>query len=224
MKADLHARPARHDRVWLGPTWGQQASSIPSEEARAALVDWFARGRPAVVCRGDAGERTGNAANVTLSVTLPAARWLAAIQFTVGRASIVRRAPPLPLAEAIPGAFPDWRAPLTDLDRLATSVGVPLSVVGALAWQHLTGEPYLTPRTAVELVFRPRTRPQLDGILAILRAREDRDDPALGGEAILGWDDAVAWRDLVRGRRRVMVRRAGDEVVMDVDRLLAGLR
>jgi len=201
-----------------------QASSIPSDEARAALVDWFARGRPAVVCRGEAGDWSGDAAAVTLSVTLPASRWFAAIQFTVGRASIARMAPPLPLAEAIPSAFPGWRAPLSDLDRVAASVGVPLSVAGALAWQQLTGEPYLTPRTAVELVFRPRTRPQLDGILAILRAREDWDGPSLGGEAILGWDDAVAWRDLVRGRRRVMVRRAGDEVVMDVDRLLAGLR
>lgn len=201
-----------------------QASSIPSEEARAALVDWFARGRPAVVCRGEAGDWSGDAAAVTLSVTLPASRWFAAIQFTVGRASIARMAPPLPLAEAIPGAFPGWRAPLADLDRIAASVGVPLSVAGALAWQQFTGEPYLTPRTAIELVFRPRTRPQLDGILAILRAREDWDGPHLGGEAILGWDAAVAWRDLVRGRRRVMVRRAGDEVVMDVDRLLAGLR
>ncbi len=114
--------------------------------------------------------------------------------------------------------------PLADLDRDATAVGVPLSVVGALAWQHHTGLHYLTPRSPVELHFRPRTRRQLEGILAVLRVRDDWDGPPLAGEAVLGWNDAVAWRDLARGRRRVLVQGPDTESVVDVERLLGGLR
>ena len=161
---------------------------------------------------------------MALSVTLPASRWLATIRFTVGRAAVARRAPPLRARRGHARAPPDWLAPLSDLDRAAAGVGVPLSVVGALAWQHVTGEPYVTPGSPVDLLFRPRTRQQLDGILSVLRVREDGEGPPLAGEVVLGWDAAVSWRDLAHGRRRILVRSAESEAVMDVDRLLAGLR
>ncbi len=222
--AELHGRPVRHHCAWLSPSWAAHATSLPSAEARATLADWFARGHPAMICRRVPGDPAGDPAGVPLSVTLPAARWLATIRFTVGRKGIARTAPPLSLTEAIAGAPPEWRAPLASLDRAAAGVKVPLSVVGTLAWQHLTGEPYLSPRSPVELLFRPRTREQLDAILAILRVREDGDGPPLAGEVVLGWHDTVAWRDLAGGRRRLLVRGSEREAVVDVDRLLAGLR
>jgi phosphoribosyl-dephospho-CoA transferase len=218
--ADLHGRPYRHQRAWLSPSWKVHLAAALSVEALAALGDWFARGLPAMVSRG-ADDDTGG---VALSVTLPAARWYATVQLRVGRAAIARVAPPLPLAETLPSAPEAWRAPLDDLAHAAAGLGVPLSVVGTLAWQHLTAEPYVTPRSTVELLFRPGPRRQLDGVLALLRVREEWDGPPLAGEAVLGWNDAVAWRDLTRGRRRVLVRSAGNEAVVDVDRLLAGLR
>ncbi len=223
MNADLHGRPSRHQRAWLSPSWKLHVAAPISLEAQAALGEWFSRGLPAMVC-GAAGGTAGDATRVELSVTLPAARWYAALRFPVGRAAITRLAPPLPLAEAIPSAPPAWRPPLEELDRAATAEGAPLSVTGPLAWQHLTGEPYVTPRSAVELVFRPSTRQQLGAILALLRLRDGWDGPPLAGEAVLGWNDAVAWRDLAHGRRRVLVRSGANEAVVDVERLLAGLR
>lgn len=208
----------------MSPTWAVHLAAPLPAAALAALTDWFARGLPAMVCRGGPGD----AGRVALEVTLPAARWFGAIRFTVGRTAIARLAPPLPLAEAIPSAPPGWRDSLLSLDGAAAGVGVPLSVTGTLAWQHLTGEPYLVngsvSHSPVELHFRPRTRRELEGILAILRVREDGDGPSLAGEVVLGWNDAVAWRDLARGRRRVLVRSAESEAVVDVERLLAGLR
>jgi phosphoribosyl-dephospho-CoA transferase len=173
-----------------------------------------------VVCRDDPGDATG----VSLSITLPASRWNATIQFTVGRAAVVRRAPPLTLAEAMLSAPPGWLAPLSELERASAGVGVPLSVTGGLAWQHLTGERYVSARSPLDLLFRPRTREQLDRVLALLRVREDWEGPPLTGEVLLGWDAAVAWRDLAHGRRRVLVRSAGSESVVDVERLLLRLR
>ena len=220
MRASLHGRPTRHQRAWLTPTWPVHLASQLSAEARATLTQWFARGFPAVVCRDDPGDETG----VALSVTLPASRWHATIRFTVGRAAVARRAPPLPLAEAMLSAPSGWLVPLSDLERAAAGVGVPLSVTGALAWQHITGERYVAPRSPVDLLFHPRSREQLDQILTVLRVREDWEGPPLVGEAVLGWDAAVAWRDLAHGRRRVLVRSAGSETVQDVERLLVRLR
>jgi phosphoribosyl-dephospho-CoA transferase len=220
VRAALHRSPTRHQRAWLSPSWPAQVASPLSPEAQATLAHWFARGHPAVVCRDDPDVT----AEVMLAVTLPASRWLATIRFTVGRTAVVRRAPPLPLAEAMLSAPPGCLAPLSDLERAAAGVGVPLSVTGGLAWQHLTGERYVSPRSPVDLLFRPRTRHDLDRILAVLRVREDWDGPPLVGEVILGWDAAVSWRDLAHGRRRLLVRRAGSESVEDVERLLVALR
>lgn len=220
MRAAPPGRPSRHQRAWLSPSWATHVASPLTLEARAALADWFARGHPAVVCRAERGAGAG----VPLCVNLPLARWNAIIHLAVGRAAIARLADPPTLTEAIPSAPPEWHMSLASLDRAAAGVGVPLSVAGALAWQHHTGLPYVTPRSPVELHFRPRTRGQLEGILDVLRVREGWDGPPLAGEAVLGWDDAVAWRDLVRGRRRVLVQGAGGESIVDVERLLGGLR
>jgi len=220
VRANIHGRPARHARAWLGPSWQVHLTSPVAEQARAALLDWFARGRPAMLCRRDPGDAPG----VALCVTLPASRWLASIRFTVGRSAIARMAPPVPLAEVIPAAPPDWRRPLSDLDRAAAEAGVPLSVTGPLAWQHVTGEPYVSDRSSVDLLLRPRTRRQLEQVIALLRVREDGEGPRLDGEVLLGWDHAVAWRDLANGRRRVLVKGIDREAVVEVSRLLSVLR
>ena len=191
-----------------------------SAEARASLAQWFARGFPAVVCRDDPGDEAG----VALSVTLPASRWNATIRFTVGRAAVTRRAPPLPLAEAMLSAPRGWLAPLSDLERAAA--GVERSALGdggaGLAAHHrralrgppVAGGPPLPPPVARAARPDPHRAPGAGGL----------GRPPLVGEAVLGWDAAVAWRDLAHGRRRVLVRSAGSETVRDVERLLVGLR
>ena len=173
-----------------------------------------------MVRRRDPGDPPGP----VLGVTLPASRWLASIRFSVEPGAITRMAAPATLAEVIPCAPPDWHGPLSDLDRAAADAGVPLSVTGPLAWQHLTGEPYVSERASVDLLLRPRTRQQLEQVIALLRVRAGGDGPHLDGEVLLGWDAAVAWRDLAAGRRRVVVKGIDREAVVDVERLLSVLR
>lgn len=220
MRADIHRRLSQRDWAWLGLSWQAHLTSPLPEQARGALADWFTRGRPAMVCRRGPGDAPG----IALCVTLPASRWLASIRFTVGRGAITRMEPPLPFAEVIPCSPPDWHRPLFDLNRAAAAAGVPLSVTGPLAWQHLTGEPYVTDRSPVDLLVRPRTRLQLEKVIALLRVREDGKGPRLDGEVLLGWSDAVAWRDLASGRRRVLAKGMDREAVVDVERLLSVLR
>ena len=220
MRADLHGRLAQRDWAWLGLSWQVHLTSPLPEQARAALADWFTQSKPAMVCRRGAGDAPG----IALCVTLPASRWLAAIRFTVGRGAIARVAHPAPLAEAIACSPPSWHRSLFDLARASAAAGVPLSVTGLLGWQHLTGEPYVTDRSPVDLLLRPHTRLQLEQVIALLRAREDGKGPRLDGEVLLGWSDAVAWRDLARGRRRVLAKGMDREAVVDVERLLSVLR
>jgi phosphoribosyl-dephospho-CoA transferase len=220
VRADIHGRLSPHDLAWVGLSWQVHVTSPMARQARAALADWFTRGRPAMVRRRGPGDGPG----VALFVTLPASRWLASIRFTVVRGAITRMEPPLPLGEVIPAAPPDWHRPLLALDRASANAGVPLSVTGPLAWQHVTGEPYVTGRSSVDLLLRPRTRLQLEKVIALLRAREDGEGPRLDGEVLLGWSDAVAWRDLASGRRRVLVKGIDRDAVVEVARLLSVLR
>jgi len=212
VRADIHGRLAQHDWAWLGLSWQVHLTSPIAEQARAALADWFTQGRPAMVCRRGPGDAPG----IALRVTLPASRWLATMRFTVGRGAIARTEPPVPLVEVVHAAPPAWHRALFDLHRAASEAGVPLSVTGPLAWQHITGEPYVTDRSSVDLLLRPHTRLQLEQVIALLRARADGDRPRLG--------DAVAWRDLASGRRRVLAKGMDREAVVDVERLLSVLR
>ncbi len=220
MRPSLHAGPTRHQRAWLATDWLGRLRSAISADARATLDDWFGRGLPAEVTQS----APEDARLVSLAVTLPAARWLARIEILVERAAVERLAPPPLLADACTRAPAAWIPPLGDLSRTALDAGVPLSVTGALAWQFATGETYVGASTPVDLLFQPRTREALDRMLEILRAREGWSGPRLAGEVVLGWNDQVSWRDILQGRRRVLVRGTGREVVAEVAPLLAALR
>ena len=211
--------PARHDLVWLAPSWQELLGSPLPPGAASRLADWFARGRPAVGCRRDPAGPPGVALGVSLPG--PAPRWR--VGFTVAaRAVAGRRAPPS-LAEAIPSAPPPWHGPLAELDRSAGALGLAVSVYGSLAWQHVTGEAYVDHRSDVDLLLRPRTRAQLDGALALLARWDGRDGLRVDGEIVVGDERAVAGRGPASGRPRVLVKTGTSVALEPREDLLGGL-
>jgi phosphoribosyl-dephospho-CoA transferase len=196
------ARPARHDLVWLAPGW-EDALALPLEEGARPLVRaWFARGRPAVACR--CAPRADGA--VALGVALPPGGALRRIALLVRGDAVARIAPPLPLAAALPAAPAAWRAPLEALGCDAARAGLGVRVYGSLAWQRLTGERYLGAASDVDLLLAVRDAAELRRALRLLRPRAAADAPRLDGELLLPGGRGVAWRELARAPRRLLVK------------------
>lgn len=202
--------PGRHALVWIRPGW--RAAVRAADPARADDVGrWLALDRPAVARRRDPGMSGGE---VALGIALPAAQGRARVALAAPAGAVARVAPPVPLAEALASAPPGWRAPLAALAGEARRAGLLLRVYGSLAWEHLTGEPYLHDGSDVDLIVPGATDGERVRALALLGAWAAHACPRLDGELDLGAGRGVAWRELLARPPRVLVK-AGGSVTLE---------
>jgi phosphoribosyl-dephospho-CoA transferase len=204
-------RPARHDLVWLVPGW-RAALRAPVEPRLLDEAErWTSRGRPAVAARR--GTLSGAPDDLALGIALPGPG-KRRVALRVAPAAVARVAPPVALRDAVESAPARWRARLAALDVEARAAGLPLAVYGSLSWQHLSGEGFVRDGSDVDLLASPRSAAELRSALALLAAHAGERDPALDGELLLGLGRAVAWRELLSGARRVLVK-SGTAVALE---------
>lgn len=201
----MHRLP-RHHLVWLDvdsePRWLQSTLPLP---ARARLEAWLRAGRPAIV-RRRAPDEPDHA--IALGVPLPPAPARERIGFLASAGAVTDSRPPPLLSEVIVGAPPDWRLPLRQLDAQTRALGLELRVFGSLLWQHLTGEPYLTPRSDIDLLIRAPDGDALRAGLAGIASWERACNLRADGELLLPDGSAAAWRELLLERDLVLVKGA----------------
>lgn len=194
----------RHDLVWLDRTrWRDALRSSLADTALAAVDAWFSNGRPAVARRQDAVSNEG----LSLGIALPPIHAIRKIPLQVDPDVVRHATPPLPLAAVIPSAPPSWRAALARLAAGARALGVELRVYGSLSWQHVSGEPYVTPTSDVDLLWRVRDEATLEKMLEYLVQWERSSGLAADGELLLHDDTAVAWKELLRRPRQLLIKR-----------------
>jgi phosphoribosyl-dephospho-CoA transferase len=197
----------RHDLVWLRP----EVCSQLALDADAALAQWLARRRPAIVTR-----RNGEAQHaLALGVALPNRKRIA---FSVAASAVEAVRPPLALREVIAATPKAWQRHLASLDAALSRCDP--RVYGSLAWQQLTGDVYLTADSDVDLLLAPRNFSDLRKTLRVLS--EARAPFALDGEILLpGSDQAVAWRELARSPRELLVKSLRDVKLVAFDQAVA---
>lgn len=209
--------PLRHDLVWLDPA---QAGTLEVEPAfRPAVARWLADGWPAVAARRVDGTRAGM---TCLGIPLPPSRGRARIALRAPARAMSRQRPPLRLAEVIASAPPERRGALEALHAEACGLGMVLRVHGSLAWQHLTGEPYVTASSDLDLLLDAGSRWQLGAALRMLQLWELRTGLVADAELRLP-GGGVAWRELVSGAGQVLVKQEAGAALMSRDEVMATL-
>lgn len=204
----------RHGWVRLGEGWAGCLRSPLAEAERAEVADWCAVGRPLVIARGRPGDGAGE---LRLGLATSDKR---RIGLHLVADAVAVRLEPLRLAEVVETAPEAWRSMLAELVRRAQDVGVTPAVYGSLAWQHRTGLGYVRPDSDIDLLFAPRERWQLDGVLDMLAAVGD-GSPRLDGEILLPDGAAVAWRELAGRPARLLVKGPAEVSLRDLPSVLA---
>lgn len=190
---------SRHELVWLTPAgWDAAIARAP----HAALTLWRARDWPAVVRRHEDGAGIDD---VCLGIPLPLSfgtrQRLALI---VDGGHVARRQLPLPLADALSSAPPEWLAALVALQRAAV---IDLRVFGSLAMQSLTGMAYVRAQSDIDLLMTPTSHAELEDGLNLVSAASAL--LPLDGEIVFANGAAVAWKEWLAARRdgaRVLVK------------------
>lgn len=207
--------PARHDLVWLSAAGWEAARQAAAPAQRDILSRWQASGWPATVRRRDADAAPGI---VCLGLTLPidqAGQARVRLGLRCALDTVQQRRRPFTLTEAAPALPPGWRAAYVELQSGAAIAGLDLRVYGSLALQALTGAPYLTPNSDIDLAFYPRDAAQLRAGLGLL-AESGRHLP-LDGEIVFPSGQAVAWKEWRNAQAAPGLTRV---LAKDIDRVL----
>jgi phosphoribosyl-dephospho-CoA transferase len=187
--------------------------------ARELALRWGTRDLPAVVRRTEPGTAPG-----LLCLGIPAPPdALSGQKLRVGFAvesrhvAVVR--PALALDEAsVPAA---WQSAFTSLRAALREAGIDCRVFGSVAMQTLTGEPYLTPASDIDLLLRPANSAQLDAGLDLIR-RHAQSLP-LDGEIEFPSGHAVSWKEWLgqgQGADRVLAKHLDTVALLRRDQLL----
>jgi len=214
----------RHNRVWLSSSVWQRACGAASPAHLSALQRWAENDWPLVVRRS---ESVLPADSLGLGLALPPDAQTGVktrIPLTVALNEIARHEPPLAfsaVASAVPSA---WQAAYIELVHEFDVAQLELRVYGSLALQAITGLPYLTATSDVDVLFSPRTHAQLQQGLQILQTYSQY--LPLDGEIVFPSGRAVAWKEwanAANSSHKVMAKSMTHLNLMNVDDLLSDL-
>lgn len=196
-------RPPRHsflriDADALARDW----PLAPAGEDVAFALDWFSRGLPAIAARCDARVPANT---VAAGIATPPAQHKRRLALKLPREALRQVLPP-PALDAVVEASPMHRAALSALAERAHAAGIGFRVFGSFAWQQLTGLPYITPASDLDLLWRPAGARQLATGVDLLLHWERATGLRADGEIEFGGGDAVHWREWAGGAEQVLVK------------------
>ena len=186
----------RQSLVTIDPAaWPQ----IVAGQDQDILKDWAARGWPAIVRRPTCGDM-GDA--IPIGVPLPPSHGKARIALTASSDAILSCAPPPLLRDAAGSAPLAWQATIAVLLIARPS----LRCYGSLAWQHLTGLPYISETSDLDILAECGDAAEADELAAALAAIAPTACPKLDGELVAPDGAAVQWREWAGEEPMVLVK------------------
>ena len=213
---------SRHALVWLRESdHAALLAQVENDAQREFVCAWLAADRPLVISRQPDGMSRDLLA---VGLALPPSLGKCRIALKLSRADITKFAPPLQLAEVIFHAPIKWRSALQKLDCAAKNIGISLRVYGSFSWQSVSGLPYITATSDIDLIWQAHSPAQLQQGIALLSEWEKTNDLRTDGEVLFGDDYAVSWREWQQSNAeenaRVLVKRDHSAALLGKHELL----
>jgi phosphoribosyl-dephospho-CoA transferase len=198
--AEAVLRVERHQMVHIDPAAWASALTTPQQGPEGAVVaEWAMRGWPLVGRRAACEDVEGL---VPLGLPLPPSLGRHRLMFRLPPEAIRERRRPPRLAACRGIAPADWRATIDAL----LSVDPDIRCFGSLAWQWLTGLPYLTPTSDLDLLWTVGNTGEANAMVERIAPIADRAPMRLDGELLLPSGQAVQWREWASDAPDVMAK------------------
>ncbi|WNV11789.1 malonate decarboxylase holo-[acyl-carrier-protein] synthase [Tardiphaga sp. 709] len=184
--------------------WTAMMARHPDLARQPIIESWVRAGRPLVVRRPHCSDCPGM---IPLGLPLPPLYGKRRIAVALAPGEIIEQAPPPLLGDAAATAPGDWHETIDRLLRLLPET----RTFGSLAWQHLTGLPYISDGSDLDLLW-PLSSARRANTLPSDIAQIAREAPVrLDGE-IIGAAGGVQWRELTGDERGEILVKATDGV------------
>ena len=181
--------PARHSMVKVSTSgWTAVMNRYPELASEPIVAGWARAGHPLVVRRTACSDVAGM---IPLGLPLPPSHGKRRIAVSLAAIDIIASAPPPLLADAAAAAPAQWHATIDLLLQLQPQT----RTFGSLAWQHLTGLPYLTDSSDLDLLWALSSAEQARALPSEIAEIARQAPMRLDGE-IVGPAGGVQWREL----------------------------
>ncbi|MHC2438760.1 malonate decarboxylase holo-[acyl-carrier-protein] synthase [Bradyrhizobium sp. USDA 4451] len=179
----------RHTMVKVSAAgWSAAMRCYPQLAVEPIIAEWARADRPLIVRRPACSDGAGM---IPLGLPLPPSHGKRRLALALAPGDIVASAPPPLLADAAATAPTQWRETIGHLVRLVPET----RTFGSLAWQHLTGLPYLSDNSDLDLLWPLASARQAQSLPSDIAAIAAQAPMRLDGE-IVGRAGGVQWREL----------------------------
>ncbi len=208
----------RHTMVMASPAGWSALMRRSPELAKEPIVEgWVRAGRPLIVRRPGCDNATGM---IPLGLALPPSHGKRRIAVMLAPGDIVAHAPSPALADAAAAAPPAWRNTIDLLVDLLPET----RTFGSLAWQHLTGLPYLSDNSDLDLLWPLASAAHAARLLTAIARIASQAPMRVDGE-ILCSVGGVQWRELIgKDDDEVIVKTSNGVLSSTGSAFLAGAR
>ena len=177
--------------VWLDDAGWDAAQATTEPQHKGAFKLWQSRSWPLIVRRADADAGDDE---ICLGLPLPPDEDTGEkvrISLRARERHIKKATGAMELAAVLSSSSNPSRAPLAALERDAA--GLRLRVYGSHAMEAITGLPYVSPTSDIDILFHPASRWQLEEGVATLSHHASR--LPLDGEIVFPGGAAVSWKE-----------------------------
>jgi phosphoribosyl-dephospho-CoA transferase len=186
----------RHDLLRVEPAaWDAILQRQPRLVDLPLVANWARRHWPVIVRRRMAHDAVDG---VPAALPLPPCYGKQRLAFTFASDAAVAVLPPLLLCDAAQTASPEWQPVVAALLDLGDKVGMRPRVFGALLWEHVTGLPYLTAQSDLDLLWSIPDERAAVFLLERLVQLDAEAPVRLDGEVELPDGAGVNWRELAQ--------------------------
>jgi len=200
--------PHRHDLMWVSPEgWEACLEMQPRLRQLPSVRSWITAGRPVIRRRLMPGD---NPKCCPAAITTPLAEGRMRIGLEVTADAIVHVEKP-PALVTVQKTLPlTWQATLERIVATGHRHGLTPRVFGSAMWQVVTGHPYLTDRSDIDLLWHvPDARLAESAALCLSLQKIGQDAPVrLDGEIMRDDGLSMNWRefDISRSDRDILVK------------------
>jgi phosphoribosyl-dephospho-CoA transferase len=194
----------RHDLLRVDPrAWPEILEANTLRASLPYVRDWPAREWPLIVRRRTDQDEP---ALVPVALPLPPDGGKTRLALQVGSAAVRERVPALTLRRARTETPPHWDPMMTALLEVADRMGVEPTIFGSVLWQCLTGLPYLSATSDLDLLWPVRDLSSARKLVEELAAIEAAGPVQIDGEIHLPDGAGVQWRELLLEPAEVLVK------------------
>jgi phosphoribosyl-dephospho-CoA transferase len=190
----------RHDLVQVEPAaWDAMLRCHPAFVDLPLVADWARLRRPVIVRRRMVGDCVGG---VSAALPLPPCHGKRRLAFSFPAGAAMAAVPPVLLCEAARTTPTPWQSVVTAVLNVADTVKTRPRVFGALLWEHVTGLPYLTANSDLDLLWSVSDELTAELLVERLVKLEAEGPVRLDGELELPDGAGVNWRELAHNSDR----------------------